>query len=710
MRSLLLLFCGLAGIGTAQVPSLVQVSGNRQLVRTAGRTAAPLVVMARDAAGKPVSKTRIEWTIVSGNGYLVDAEPETDGEGKASAYFQGFSSLGAQNSQVTQITASLGLSSGTAAGVQFMATTAASPHMEVLSPASGEVLAGVTGTVGAEPVRVRVSGGSQPLPNVSLQLVPTSDYWYSPNQTPPPAISCERESATGDDGIAECRPAFSGTKGTAIYAIVAGGGLVLGELQFTVKEGPPAVLRLLGGNNQSAKPGARFSANFIARVEDAGGDFLPDVPVNIRVVPENLAVLAVPATGTATGVLKSESDGRVQVALRASDVSGRGQVKLSVGDGTATVAFDFTVTGSGSSTPPPTTPPAAFSRLDIVSGYNAVARAGKEFPRPLTVHAASESGSPVMGLTVFFSVVGGDSTVRLSSASVVTDASGMASVSVTAGNSPGYVFIEARAMTSSLPYTVSNVFYIHVLPVAPVISAVYSHPFYSAGNKDTGGIAPGGVATITGPYEYGMFTAVAPITGALPYSLAGFRIRFNGILAPLYVVMSGSNWQATVQVPMDLPPGEAEMKLDIGGEAPGEASMRVTVQPAAPALFETVYSDMRTGVVATRADGSYVSPENPARPGERITLYATGLGQTDPPARTNTLGAGEKVAAAIIAGVDGAGVSVASVRYAPGMIGVYAVEVDLPADVRSGSGLPVILAAQAGENQVFSNTSRLPVQ
>lgn len=707
MRSLLLLFCGLAGIGTAQVPSLVQVSGNRQLVRTAGRTAAPLVVVARDAAGKPVSKTRIEWTVISGNGYLVDAEPETDGEGKASAYFQGFSSLGAQNSQVTQITASLGLGSGTAAGVQFMVTTAASPHMEVLSPASGEVLAGVTGTVGADPVRVRVSGGSQPLPNVSLQLVPTSDYWYSPNQTPPPAISCERESATGDDGIAECRPAFSGTKGTAIYAIVAGGGLVLGELEFAVKEGPPAVLRLLGGNNQSAKPGARFSANFIARVEDAGGDLLPDVPVNIRVVPENLAVLAVPATGTATGVLLSESDGRVQVALRASDVSGQGQVKLSLPDGAATMAFDFSVSGSGSN---PAPSPVTGLNLSVTYGRSAT-RVGTEFP-PFLFRATNADGTPLAGLTVSFSLIPlspEPAGATLSTASAVTDANGIAPVRVTAGSSTGSAVLTGRASISGFSSSCTVLF--HVVPAAPVISRVYSHPFFSAGSSETGGIAPGGIVTITGPYESGLYYALAPTVGALPYSLAGVTVRFNGVLAPIYAVLTGNEWTVTVQVPMDVSPGPAEMKLGISaGAGPGETTVPVVIQPASPALFETVYSDMRMGVVATRADGSYVSLENPARAGERITLYATGLGQTDPPARTNTLGAGEKVAAAIVAGVDGAGMRVASVRYAPGMIGVYAVEIDLPADVRSGSGIPVALAAQAGENQVFSNTSHLPVQ
>ena len=54
----------------------------------------------------------------------------------------------------------------------------------------------------------------------------------------------------------------------------------------------------------------------------------------------------------------------------------------------------------------------------------------------------------------------------------------------------------------------------------------------------------------------------------------------------------------------------------------------VTLARAAPGLFQL---DLQNAV-ATEADGSVLTPATPAKPGDIVILYATGLGAAAPPA------------------------------------------------------------------------------
>ena len=93
--------------------------------------------------------------------------------------------------------------------------------------------------------------------------------------------------------------------------------------------------------------------------------------------------------------------------------------------------------------------------------------------------------------------------------------------------------------------------------------------------------------------------------------------------------------------------------------------------------------------VAQRPDGSYVSPSNPAHPGEDITFYVAGLGQVTPATGTGQAGVlGQFVNAQIAVAIhkssgapaSATGAQLISAVYAPGLVGVYAVTVQVPSD------------------------------
>jgi uncharacterized protein (TIGR03437 family) len=110
-------------------------------------------------------------------------------------------------------------------------------------------------------------------------------------------------------------------------------------------------------------------------------------------------------------------------------------------------------------------------------------------------------------------------------------------------------------------------------------------------------------------------------------------------------------------------------------------AIQLTLSPAAPGLFQL---DLQNAV-ATEADGSVLTLASPAKPGDIVILYATGLGEVTPPAIYGQL---PTAAAPLVAGanlailLDGLAVDPSAIYYAgvaPGFAGLYQINVTLPA-------------------------------
>ena len=156
------------------------------------------------------------------------------------------------------------------------------------------------------------------------------------------------------------------------------------------------------------------------------------------------------------------------------------------------------------------------------------------------------------------------------------------------------------------------------------------------------------------------------------------------------------------------PFGLASLVLNAAGG--GSQTLTIQVVPYAPGVFTTTYGN-QTIAVAVRSDGSYISPTNPAHPGETIYVFVTGLGQTAPPATTNQPGAGQAVTAAVVTGLNNKGVPHGTVQYAQGLVGVYTVAIEIPIGTETGPTRPLrlILADTAG-NLYRAQSTVIPIQ
>jgi uncharacterized protein (TIGR03437 family) len=233
------------------------------------------------------------------------------------------------------------------------------------------------------------------------------------------------------------------------------------------------------------------------------------------------------------------------------------------------------------------------------------------------------------------------------------------------------------------------------------------------GCQPPGCVAPGEIVTIEGAgFAQGVQGVVSglSILGPLPVTLAGVSITFNGVPAPIFYVANQNGVQSmTIQVPFETQPGSTSVMLTPAGGGPA-APLTVTTQPYAPGVFTNVYGN-QTIAVAVRSDGSYVSPTNPAHRGETIYVFATGLGQVTPAAATNEPGAGQLVTATIVTGLNNKGVGHTTVDYAPGLVGVYIIGVEVPATTTPGPGQPFgLILVDASGNKYFANSTVIPIE
>ena len=115
-----------------------------------------------------------------------------------------------------------------------------------------------------------------------------------------------------------------------------------------------------------------------------------------------------------------------------------------------------------------------------------------------------------------------------------------------------------------------------------------------------------------------------------PYVLANDKVTVGGSAAPIMSVGLNAERpeQLTFQVPCDVTPGSSvPVIVNVGA---GSATINLPIQAASPGIFQAPMSDDVTRAVMLRPDGSFVTSQNPARRGENLIAFATGLGVTNP--------------------------------------------------------------------------------
>ncbi len=451
----------------------------------------------------------------------------------------------------------------------------------------------------------------------------------------------------------------------------------------------PGLVNIVSGNNQSVNPG-QTSAPLVAKVTDSTGAVpIGNTTVTWTVSPAGAATLSRSSTTT-------DSTGQAQTTVTFSPSAvGQVSVKAALTGSNSSISTTFTLSAN-----------VQISSITKVSGDQQSVQAGQSFAAPLVVQVMGTNGQPVVGVSVSFSINGG---ATLSSTSALTDATGKAQVTVKAGATAGAVTV------SAFIGSISQNFSLTIIPPGPALSTT---SFYNAGglNRLTA-LSPCSLVTVLSsglaPNIQGL---VLNTNGFGPWAttLANDTVTVNNVAAPIYSVgnVSGVE-QLTFQVPCETAvAASVPIAISVGG---GSATVNVPVQAATPGIFQTVMSDGVARAVVIRPDGSFVTLQNPARRGETVRVYVTGLGPTAPPLVTGALpvpGTDSLVLGQVIVGIANGGTPVFTSRVSPNLIGVYEVSFQVPANATTGNDVVLSVAVNVpNDSQTrFSNASRLPIQ
>jgi uncharacterized protein (TIGR03437 family) len=213
----------------------------------------------------------------------------------------------------------------------------------------------------------------------------------------------------------------------------------------------------------------------------------------------------------------------------------------------------------------------------------------------------------------------------------------------------------------------------------------------------TASLAPGELIVMTGTGLYsGSGVNVAP-SGAFPTTLGGVSVSIDSTPCPIYYV---SAKQIAVVVPYALASnssGLADIQVTNSGVKSNTVQMYLT--DAAPGSFSQNASGIGLAAALHATTGQLLTTANPAKPGEYISLFLTGLGTVTPSVNDGALGpvsplsnadvnTGGNLTVLFNDYTNGSFQNQGTIQFAglaPGLAGLYQINVQVPTGVL-GSG------------------------
>lgn len=142
-------------------------------------------------------------------------------------------------------------------------------------------------------------------------------------------------------------------------------------------------------------------------------------------------------------------------------------------------------------------------------------------------------------------------------------------------------------------------------------------------------------------------------------------------------VIFATPFQVNAVLPLDLAPGSWPLRVT----SPfGASEAQVDVRDAAPAIFRLSAAQ----AAVTNQDGGLNAPNNPAPRGQVVVLYGTGFGAVQA-----SQGALRRTTLPVTVRANGVDLPVVYSGLTPGSIGLYQLNVQLPADMPPGLFLPL---------------------
>jgi uncharacterized protein (TIGR03437 family) len=399
----------------------------------------------------------------------------------------------------------------------------------------------------------------------------------------------------------------------------------------------------------------QFPAFYVkASSNNASADATLNRSLKLSLFPAAGVIAGAAATGTVTVQTAPQTDLMIQLATPNGFVQAPASVTIAAGATSASFQLSGLKGGVEELLATPSdaaTYETAYARVQVADGSQLKLTAisgGVPGSAPTVVRLTDINGLPYPGVRI-----NGDGVVS------ITDARGQASFSWTAG--PTLTLSVASAGITTVLGDNGGP------SIAAVVSAASFDP----------GISPGAIQTLYGVHLAGGQTAQASYPW--PTTLGDVQLLLAGSALPLLYV---SDTQINFYVPFGVPLAKADLTLKTSSAA---VPFSVNVTEEQPGIFPGAILKAGTIVNATTT---------PVHAGDFIEIYCTGLGPT------RTSNGLDITALTPIIFVGGKPLKPAFSGLAPGFVGLYQVDVQLPAGLPAGPQSVVLSSSAAHSNEV----------
>lgn len=206
------------------------------------------------------------------------------------------------------------------------------------------------------------------------------------------------------------------------------------------------------------------------------------------------------------------------------------------------------------------------------------------------------------------------------------------------------------------------------------------------------GIAPGGLITVFGANLSPVNLATSDIP--LPTALADSCLTVNGLPVPILFVSPN---QINAQMPFETVGNVAIILRTPGGSS---NNFNLQVLPTAPSVFHSGVAGPNTDIptVFRNGNGELVTDSDPIHRNDVLVIFLTGMGATNPAVATGMPAPMSPLAVALSTPTVTLGGSQLGLLYyglAPGEVGVYQINVQVPSSVKAGLSVPLTITQGA---------------
>ena len=232
-------------------------------------------------------------------------------------------------------------------------------------------------------------------------------------------------------------------------------------------------------------------------------------------------------------------------------------------------------------------------------------------------------------------------------------------------------------------------FTIEAVPSGPTQPQLTGAGVVNGASFKTNAVAPGTIISLFGTNL--ATSTLSSLILPLPTQLGGTSVTFDSFLAPLLFV---SPQQINLQVPYEITGSTVTIVVNVSGQS--SRPLLLSTTPVSLGMFSR--SQTGTGEAAILDAGfRLVTSNNPASPGDTVSIYATGLGQVSPPIASGSPAETDVLHTTVVQPtvlVDGLSARVTFSGLTPSFVGLYQINFEVPQNVARGTAVSVSLMAK----------------